>query len=162
MEVKGLDVSPDYYLMLKEKKRPELILSSRDKTHIAKVTGDAAVHAFNNIIENPSIWEGLEMVTTEKNTRVYSLRPDLAPIVASYILINRRSPKPSKWDWYLKEVLDGQLSKTGKNVSSIVELVFILRSSLGEGSHYKSMDIVAGVLREFAKRFEKSIQKVKE
>jgi|GEM_PF-3004382 hypothetical protein len=157
-----MDVSPDYYLTLKEKKRPELILSSRDKTPIAKVTGDAALHVFNRIVENPSVWEGLESMSAEGDTRVYSLRPDLAPIVASYILINRRSPKPSKWDWYLKEVLDGQLSRAGKNVSSIVELVFILRNSLGESSQYKSMDIVAGVLREFAKRFEKSVQKAKE
>jgi hypothetical protein len=155
-----MDVTPDYYLMLKEKKRPELTLYSRDKTPIAKVTGDAALHVFNRIVENPSVWEGLESISAEKNTRVYSLRPDLAPIVASYILINRRSPNPAKWDWYLKEVLDGQLSRAGKNISSIVELVFITRNTFGESKQYKSMDIIAGTLREFAKRFKRNVQTV--
>ena len=141
----------DYYLIYREKKKPELILAiGEGKEPIAKLSGKSAKHVFNRILDNPSIWEAIELIKSDK-TKIYGIRQDIAPIIASYILLNRRSPRPEKWDWYLKEVLDGKLSKAGKSISAIVELTFVLSN---EFEFSKSMDIIAGMLKEFAKRID--------
>ena len=70
----------------------------------------------------------------------------------SYVLLNRRSPKPEKWDWYLNEVLDGRLSIAGKSISSLVEMFFTLSNMLG---YKESSDVLTSMFKTFADRVRK-------
>lgn len=138
----------DYIITLKEKKKPELIISiGRGEQTVIKVSGKLARHLFEKITDNPRMWEYLEPIDVKTKEKKYSLRADIAPIIVCYILLNRRSPKPEKWDWFLDEVFDGKLSMIGKDLSSIVELFFTLTNVVG---YKKATEAVSSMLKAFA------------
>ena len=143
----------DYSIVYKEKKKPELkITVGKGEELVIKISGKTARHVFERITDNPKIWEYLEPVNVTAKERKYSMRADIAPIVVSYVLLNRRSPKPEKWDWYLDEVLDGRLSTAGKGISSLIEMFFTLSNTFG---YKESSDVLASMFKVFANKVKK-------
>lgn len=143
----------DYNMIYKEKKKPELkITVGKGEELVIKVSGKTARHVFERITDNPKVWDYLEPVNITSKEKKYSMRADVAPIIISYVLLNRRSPKPEKWDWYLNEVLDGRLSIAGKSISSLVEMFFTLSNMLG---YKESSDVLTSMFKTFADRVRK-------
>ena len=143
----------DYNMIYKEKKKPELkITVGKGEELVIKVSGKTARHVFERITDNPKVWDYLEPVNITSKEKKYSMRTDVAPIIISYVLLNRRSPKPEKWDWYLNEVLDGRLSIAGKSISGLVEMFFTLSNMLG---YKESSDVLTSMFKTFADRVRK-------
>ncbi|RLE81936.1 MAG: hypothetical protein DRJ36_00930 [Thermoprotei archaeon] len=143
----------DYNMIYKEKKKPELkITVGKGEELVIKVSGKTARHVFERITDNPKVWDYLEPVNITSKEKKYSMRADVAPIIISYVLLNRRSPKPEKWDWYLNEVLDGRLSIAGKSISGLVEMFFTLSNMLG---YKESSDVLTSMFKTFADRVRK-------
>jgi len=140
-------------MIYKEKKKPELkITVGKGEELVIKVSGKTARHVFERITDNPKVWDYLEPVNITSKEKKYSMRADVAPIIISYVLLNRRSPKPEKWDWYLNEVLDGRLSIAGKSISGLVEMFFTLSNMLG---YKESSDVLTSMFKTFADRVRK-------
>ena len=145
----------DYSIIYKEKKKPELkITVGKGEELVIKVSGRTVRHVFDRITDNPKVWDYLEPVNITSKEKKYSMRADIAPIVISYVLLNRRSPKPEKWDWYLDEILDGRLSIAGKGISSLIEMFFTLSNMFG---YKESSDILASILKTFASKVKKCL-----
>ena len=145
----------DYKLTFKEKKKPELMVTmGRGEEIIIKISGKLAKHIFDRITDNPRIWEYLETSNITTKEKRYNLRADIAPIIISYILLNRRSPKPEKWDWFLNVILDGKLSIAGKGISNIVEMFLTVSNIIG---YRKAADIVSSMLKTFAEKVRVSV-----
>lgn len=143
----------DYNMIYKKKKKPELkITVGKGEELIIKVSGKTARHVFERITDNPKVWDYLEPVNITSKEKKYSMRADVAPIIISYVLLNRRSPKPEKWDWYLDEVLDGRLSIAGKSISSLVEMFFTLSNTFG---YKESSDVLTSMFKTFADKVRK-------
>jgi len=144
----------DYNMIYKEKKKkPELkITVGKGEELVIKVSGKTARHVFERITDNPKVWDYLEPLNITSKEKKYSMRADVAPIIISYVLLNRRSPKPEKWDWYLNEVLDGRLSIAGKSISGLVEMFFTLSNMLG---YKESSDVLTSMFKTFADRVRK-------
>ena len=143
----------DYNMIYKEKKKPELkITVGKGEELVIKVSGKTARHVFERITDNPKVWDYLEPVNITSKEKKYSMRTDVAPIIISYVLLNRRSPKPEKWDWYLNEVLDGRLSIAGKSISGLIEMFFTLSNMLG---YKESSDVLTSMFKTFADRVRK-------
>lgn len=143
----------DYSIIYKEKKKPELkITVGKGEELVIKVSGKIARHVFERITDNPKVWDYLEPVSITSKEKKYSMRADIAPIIISHVLLNRRSPKPEKWDWYLDEILDGRLSIAGKGISSLIEMFFTLSNTFG---YKESSDTLAGMLKTFADKVRK-------
>lgn len=143
----------DYNMIYKEKKKPELkITVGKGEELVIKVSGKTARHVFERITDNPKVWDYLEPVNITSKEKKYNMRADVAPIIISYVLLNRRSPKPEKWDWYLNEVLDGRLSIAGKSISGLVEMFFTLSNMLG---YKESSDVLTSMFKTFADRVRK-------
>ena len=100
------------------------------------------------------MWEYLEHVNVTSKEKKYRIRSDVAPIVVSYVLLNRRCKKPEKWDWYLNEVFDGELSTLGKGICKLVEMFFILSNVVG---HSEASDVLASTFRTFADKVKKHL-----
>jgi len=132
--------------------RPELLVTidSPNGTPIAKVSRKNALHVFETIISLPDLWSGLENTESSNSIKIYRIRQDLGPIVAAYVLVNRNSPRPEKWDFFLREMLNGSLSLAGRNISAIIELIFILSKLKNKEVSSNAMDVVANMLRVLA------------
>ena len=143
----------DYNIIYREKKKAELrITVGKGEELVIKVSGKTAKYVFEKITDNPKVWEYLEPVNITSKEKRYSMRADIAPIIISYVLLNRRSPKPEKWGWYFDEVLDGRLSIAGKGISSLIEMFFTLSNMFG---HKTASDVLASMLKTFADKTKK-------
>jgi len=117
---------------------------------LAKLSRKNALHVFNNIVSMPELQNGIRKIETNDTISIYEVRQDLGPIIAAYILVNRNSPDPNSWDYFLRELVSGALSSAGRNISAIVEFVYILSRQNKREVSREAMDTVANILRILA------------
>ena len=110
---------------------------------------------FSNIVRNTNASAGLTLLKSSPRETIYLVREDLGPILATYIILNRGSPDPRKWSWFLKEVLSGKLSDIGDVLTSLLKLALRLSSKLGAedgGASPEALDIISAGLKEIVSR----------
>jgi len=123
--------------------------------------GSKTKKAFKSILNVSKAIAGMDLIMSSSDTKVFSVREDLGPILAAYLLLARRSPKPESWIWFLEETLEGKLSGIGDILTSFLDLTIRLSPLVDKENSSEispvALDIVSAGLKEMALRIKTKI-----
>lgn len=163
----------DYILTYRERgKKGELTLYSVRRARklrrvLVKVVGKPARAGYREVARLAECG-GLTLVKSEPKSREYSVRPDLVPVIGSFILLLRRSREPSRWCKAFNELMRGRAVAFGETFARFFDLAISASVDLkkatgkkvrGETVLPRVSDAVSASLKSFAHSIEKVIVK---
>ncbi|MEM1909420.1 MAG: hypothetical protein QXT79_08610 [Thermofilaceae archaeon] len=159
----------DYILRFRDDEKAELALYSVRKTGgarrmLVRVIGKPARKGHEEIVKITG-GSGIALIKSEGKEREYSVRPDLAPIIGSFLLLLRRSRDPSKWCKAFNEVMRGRMMAFGETFARFFDIAVSLSAELKKTSGRKTrgeavLPEVADAISASLKSFISSIEGV--
>lgn len=157
----------DYILKFKGSGRGELALysvrkSSRVRRMLVKVVGEPARIGHEELMKLSG--GGIMLLKSENEYQEYAVRPDLAPIIGSFILLLRRSRNPFRWCKIFSEVVRGRLTVLGEVFTMFFDIAMLTSAGLkktsgriagGAAVPPKVADAVSASLKSFILSIEK-------
>lgn len=132
----------DYTLSYKEgAKGGSLTLYSSQRegavrTALVRLSGRLAKMGHEELVRLLVERGGLSLVKSEPSIKEYFVRPDLASVVGSFMLLLRRSRRPSEWCKAFEEVIRGRAMVYGEGFAKFFELAVAtsveLKRSIGK------------------------------
>lgn len=158
----------DYILKYRNSKRGELVLYSVRKAGgtrrvLVRVFGEPAKKGYEEIVKIAG--GGIMLLKSEAEEQEYSVRPDLAPVIGSFILLLRRSRNPSRWCKSFTEIMRGRMMALGEVFAMFFDMAMLASAGLKKASGRRAereaiLPEIADAISSSLKNLISSIEKI--
>lgn len=154
----------DYVLSYKDDgRKASLTLYSVRKggalsTVLVRLSGLPAKKGYEELVKLLAERGGMALVRSEPSGSDYSIRPDLAPVVGSFMLLLRRSGNPSKWCKAFNEIMRGRSMVFGECFAEFFNMAvntsIALKKALGKRARGETLipdvcDAISASIKSF-------------